>query len=225
MIVVLGGTGLLGIELNKLDKDLCCSGREIDITNYSKLQEYLDSKKPTVIVNAAAVTDSTEVLKDPVPAIDVNIVGAANVAKYCSINKIRLVYISTDYVYTGTGNHRETDPLLPNNSYAWTKLGGECSSRLVTDYCIIRTSFGSTKFPYPGAYVNLFSSKEYVDVIAPKILSIVKSQQKGVINVGGSRKSLYLYAKERNEVKQIKLSSTKDFSLNTEIYDNGFRTE
>lgn len=219
MIVILGGTGLLGTELQKLDPTLICIGREVDITDYETIHDYLNHHNPDIIVNAAAVINSVEVSKDPVPAIETNIIGAANIAKYCSQHNKRLVYISTDYVYPGTGNHTEQDALYPHNEYAWTKLGGECSSRLVEDYCIIRTSFGNSKFPYPQAYTDLLTSKEYVDVIAPKILEVIKSQYKGIINVGGPKKSSYIYASERNNVMPVESGILKDFSLNTEIFN------
>lgn len=222
MIAILGGTGLLGAELKKLDPSLICTGREIDICDYRELSKYLNKLNPDIVVNAAAVTDSIQVAKDPIPAIDTNIIGAANIAKYCYQHNKRLVYISTDYVYPGTGNHTETDTLLPNNEYAWTKLGGECSSKLITDHCIVRTSFGSRKFPYPAAYTNLVTSKEYVDIIAPQILKIIKSKLTGTVNVGGSKKSSYIYASQHNKVGKIQLEHSKDFSLNLTRYNENF---
>ncbi len=87
-----------------------------------------------------------------------------------------IVYISTDYVYLGTGNHAEIDPLYPNNEYAWTKLGGECSTKLVKDHLIIRTSFGPLKFPYKEAFENLWVSKDYINVIAPKLQSMLAAK-------------------------------------------------
>lgn len=222
MIVVLGGTGLLGQELQKIDPTLVCTGREVDITSYEEIYNYLNKINPEVVINAAAITNSVEVAKDPVPAIEVNIIGAANIAKYCQKFNKRLVYISTDYIYTGTGNHTEEEALLPNNEYAWTKLAGECSTRLVSNYCILRTSFGSKKFPYPFAYTNLFTSKDYVDIIAPRLLKVAKSSFVGILNVGGSRKSSYIYALEHNDPEPFELEQSKDFSLNTAKYNENF---
>ena len=222
MIAILGGTGLLGKELQKLDPSSVCTGREIDITNFKEVFYYLNKVNPDTVVNAAAITNSIEVSENPIPAIDVNIIGAANIAKYCQQYGKRLVYISTDYVYPGTGNHVEDDALYPNNEYAWTKLGGECSSRLVKDHCIIRTSFGSRKFPYPAAYTNLFTSKEYVGVLAPQILKIIQSKLNGIVNVGGYRKSSYIYASQYSKVDKIQLEHSKDFSLNTAKYNENF---
>jgi len=61
-------------------------------------------------------------------SIDLNIIGTSNIVKICSDFKIKLIYFSTGYVYEGrVGNYKETDPVLPVNNYAWSKLGGECA--------------------------------------------------------------------------------------------------
>ncbi len=63
--------------------------------------------------------------KNIIKSIDLNIIGTTNVTKVCSKLGIKLIYFSTNYVYPGTkGNYKETDPLLPVNNYAWSKLGG-----------------------------------------------------------------------------------------------------
>jgi dTDP-4-dehydrorhamnose reductase len=221
-IAVLGGTGLLGKELQKLDSTLICTGREVDITHYKDIYDYLNEINPDIIVNAAAITNSIKVSENPIPAIEVNIIGAANVAKYCQNTCKRLVYISTDYVYPGTGAHVENDLLYPNNEYAWAKLGGECSTRLVSNHLIIRTSFGPLDFPYKEAFENLWVSKDYVDVIAPKILKAIKSDVTGILNVGTERKSMYIYASKNNKVDKGNLLVEKDFSLNLDLYNELF---
>lgn len=225
-IVVLGGTGLLGSELKKLDSSLICTGKEIDIVKYKDLSNYLEETNPDIVVNAAAETNSVQIKVNPLTAIETNIIGASNIAKYCLKYNKRLIYISTDYIYSGIGNHKESDDINPNNEYAWTKLGGECSSRLVNNHCIIRTSFGATEFPYQFAFDNIFVSKDYVDIIAPKILKIIKSNYVGLINVGTDKKSIYDYALKRNpNVQKAFLNSTKpeqDYSLNISLYNELF---
>jgi hypothetical protein len=66
-----------------------------------------------------------------------------------------LVYISTDYVFAGEkGMYKEQDELLPQNKYAWSKLGGECAVQMLDNYVIIRLSFGPDIFPYKAAFNN-----------------------------------------------------------------------
>jgi len=197
-VLMLGGTGLLGSEFKKIS-DFILSGREIDITIESELNSKLDVIKPDIILLAAAETNSVDIDKNPIPALETNIKGTANVTKYCIENNIRLIYISTDYVYDSkSDNHQEDEPINPFNLYAWTKLGGECAVRAHKNSLIIRTSFGSSEYPYEFAYGNRFVSKDYVDVIAPMIKDLVLSDEVGIINVGTDEKTLYEYAKQRN---------------------------
>lgn len=213
MICVVGGTGLLGSELYKIDNSLICLGSEYDIFNFSKLKQKLEEINPEIIINCAAKL-TLSVDENPIDAININIIGSSNLAKYCLTTSKRLVYISTDYVYPGVkGNYNEDDYLLPHNNYAWTKLSGEVPVRLVQNHLIIRTSFGSSIFPNKKAFDNLFSSKDYVDIIAPMILKASKSDTNGVINIGTEKKSIFQYANMRNEIESFSLEKERDFSL------------
>ena len=213
--LVLGGTGLLGKALKAIDHELICLGsKDCDITDPSNIYRSLTKYNPDLIILCAASLNDSEKLN----LIHVNICGSANVSSQCSYHNKRLVYISTDYVYESTlGNYKEFDALLPFNDYAWSKLGGECSVRLVPNHLIIRTSFGSSEFPYEVAYNNKWTSKDYVDIIAPMILQASQSDLQGVINIGTEKKTIFDYASQRNQVKGNPLtdnSSPRDSSLN-----------
>jgi dTDP-4-dehydrorhamnose reductase len=213
MIIILGGTGLLGKELSK-NKNTLAVGSEYDLYDFRTLEQFLDKKKPKIIINCAAIK-SEKVDEFPINAINLNIIGNANISKYCILNKIRLVFISTDYVYPGdVGNYIETDNLNPQNNYAWTKLAGESSTKLVPKHLIVRTSFGNNIFPYEYAYDNLYTSKDYVDVIAPMIYKVSVSDLIGTVNVGTNRKTILEYANKRNNVESKSLPVSRDFSLN-----------
>lgn len=214
--IVLGGTGLLGRELKNLDQNLVCLGsNHCDITEEDHLFYTFQSYSfDTIILTAAELTTAPNLA-----LITTNIIGASNVAKACLIAGKRLVYISSDYVYPGTsGNYKETDPISPVNNYAWSKLGGECAVRMVENHLIIRTSFGASEFPHKQAYNNMWTSKDYVDVIAPMILQASKSGLTGIINIGTEKKTMLNYARRRNpDVKAKPLTdnlSPRDSSLN-----------
>ena len=214
-ILVLGGTGLLGSELKRIDPELICFGsNKCNIEYTQDLADSFMEYNPDLVIICAAELNNTPIL----PLISTNIIGTANVARACLMRRVRLVYISTDYVYPSTnGNYKETDPVQPFNDYAWSKLGGECSVRLVPNHLIIRTSFGASEFPYEHAYNNKWTSKDYVDVIAPMILQASKSDLTGVINIGTESKTIYEFANRRNTVKGKPLtdnSSPRDSSLN-----------
>ncbi len=213
-IAIIGGGGLLATELKKVSPEVTLIKKKVvDVTKPSTFK-HLDLFD--TIIHTAALIDNTNILGNEINYIDTNIVGTANLTNYCITMGKRLIYISTDYVYDGTGDHKEDGPLNPYNLYAWSKLGGECSVRFLENHVIIRTSFGKTEFPYPKGFNNLYSSKDYVDIIAPLIMEVVNNREfRGTINVGTERKSLYQYALTRNkEVYPSSLPDTKDFSLN-----------
>lgn len=220
MIVIIGGTGILGVELSKNDNVISLNSK-FDLYSFNYLKNLLDRVKPSIIINCAAIK-SEKVDENPIDAINLNIIGAANISKYCIEKNIRLVYISTDYVYPGdVGDFKEDDNINPVNNYAWTKLAGESSTRLVNNHLIIRTSFGSSKFPHETAFDNLYTSKDYVDIIAPMIFKASTSNIKGTINIGTEKKSIFNFAKRRNN-KIVPSRKNKDmnFTLNTEKFKN-----
>ena len=220
-ILLTGGTGLLGIELLKLGADLIAPGRgDLDITDASAVATYVSELSPNVIIHAAAVTNNRDIEADPSEALDVNIKGTVNLAQACLGLQTRLVYISSDYVYKGDrGNYSESDEVLPSNLYAWTKLAGAAAVRAVTDHLIIRTSFGARVFHYPAAFTDKWSSKQYVDEVARKILKAAMGSATGVLNIGGPRRTLYEYASERNpQVQKISRGeSTHDATADTSL--------
>ncbi len=227
-ILLTGGSGLLGTELRRLEPHLLAPTREeLDINDAASVKKYVASHSPDIILHAAAMTNNREVEANPEMAQTVNVGGTANLVRACDGSRIRLVYISTDYVYKGDkGNYSESDEVEPFNLYAKTKLAGEIEVRGVPNHLIIRTSFGASKFDYPEAFIDKWSSKEYVDVIAPKILEAARSPLTGVVNLGGKRRSLYEYAVERNpNVNKSKLrdshhESPIDTSLNLSRWDD-----
>ena len=227
-ILLTGGSGLLGTEFLKLGTDVLAPTRkELDIRDASAVAAYVANAAPDIILHAAAATNNRTVEADPTEALDVNIKGTANIARACLGTDIRLVYVSTDYVYKGDrGDYAETDELQPSNLYAWTKLAGEAAVRAVPNHLIIRTSFGASQFDYAEAFTDKWSSKDYVDRIAPKILKATTGTVRGVLNIGGPRRTIYDYAVERNpDVNKARLSGSSldspiDTSLNLEKWES-----
>ena len=228
IIVCFGGNGTLGKELQKIDgKMFCPPSSAVNIENKEDVKEFIKTYKPDVVINAAAIIDNRILEKIPEKAISTNIIGAANVANVCIEENIRYIYISTDYIYRGNrGNYSEEDDIFPFNFYSWTKLGGEASAKGVKNHLIIRVSFGKSDFSYPVAFIDKWSSKDYVDKIAPLIYEAAISPLTGIINIGTERKTLFSHAKERNKaVKPVKLSETNfftpyDTSLNLQKWIN-----
>lgn len=209
-ILIFGGDGLLGSALSALDNKIICKNhKQCDVTDYSKVLHTLNNNDIDLVINCAAVIDNREINTHPSHAVNVNIIGSANVAIACNSIGVRYVYISTDYMYEGDrGNYKETDPIKPFNLYAWTKLGGECSAVAVQNHLIIRTSFGSDVFPYKEAFTDKWTSKDYVSIIAPLILEAALSPITGVLNIGTDRKTLFDYASAKNDVRAVKMNES-----------------
>lgn len=214
-ILLFGGSGALGQEILKLDRNIIApTHQDVNINYENDLSDFMYKGGFDVVINAAAETDNRAVEKNPEKGIRTNIIGAANLSILCKEYDIRLVYISTDYIYKGDrGNYLETDEILPFNLYSWFKLGGECSTRSVRNHLIIRTSFGKNRFDYGQAFTDKWSSKDYVDTIAPMIYEAACSPLIGILNLGSDRKTLFAHAIERrHDVKPVKISDTNYFT-------------
>jgi dTDP-4-dehydrorhamnose reductase len=214
-ILCTGGSGLLGRTLRRLAPEMQYpSSREFDVTDYPGMGAYAAGRRIAAIFHAAAFTSPPKIDQDPLRALLVNVAGTANVARLCLENGLRLVYVSTDYVFRGdAGNYKEDDSVFPVNRYAWSKLGGECAVRMVNDSLIIRTSFGPEPFPYEKAFTDQWTSREPVSAIAAKLLPLIGSGTTGVIHVGGLRRSVYEYARSVSGDRKIGEMSTAEVNF------------
>src|SRR5579859_370715 len=183
-VIFTGGTGLLGSEFRKIAPEfLYPSSQEFDVTKYELMEKYAQAHGCDEVVHAAAFTSPPLVDKDPAKAMEVNIIGTANLVKLCMKFGARLVYICTDYVFPGDkGQYDETDSVNPVNKYAWSKLGGECAVRMYDKALIVRTTFGPDRFPYERAFTDQWTSREPVSTISRKLLSLAGADLVGVIH-------------------------------------------
>lgn len=218
-VIFTGGNGLLGSTFKRLRPGLHYVARpEFDVTDYPKMEQYVALRECKMIIHAAAFTSPPLIDKDPQRAIDVNIIGTSNVVKLCMKIGAKLLYICTDYVFKGDqGNYKEEDPVFPVNKYAWSKLGGECSVRLYDNSLIVRTTFGPDVFPYAKAFVDQWTSRESVSVIAGKIIALIDTDMTGVVHVGGPRKTVYEFAKSLDPNKPIGELSIQDVSFKVPV--------
>ena len=214
-VIFTGESGLLGSAFKTIMPDLTYpSLDEFDILRYDQMETYVRERDFEQLVHAAAFTSPPLIDKDPMTALDVNIVGTANVVKLCAAFDARLIYICTDYVFKGDkGNYTEDEPVLPVNKYAWSKLGGECAVRLYDKSLVIRTTFGPDVFPYEKAFVDQWTSREGVSVIARKISKLIDKDIFGVIHVCGERKTVFEYAKSLDASRDIGTLSVHDVNF------------
>jgi len=227
-IVVTGGTGRFGSELNKVITKLKLyfpKKSELNILNIKSIKKYLIKKKPKYLLHLAGLSRPMDLHEKNIKkSIDLNIVGTANITKICSDLGIKLLFFSTSYVYPGRkGNYKEGDSLLPNNNYAWSKLGAECAVRMYKNSLIIRVSMTEKPFVHKKAFNDYITNFIFHEEIANHIFKLLN--KKGVINVGGKMQSVYNFAKKYNS-KIKKISAKKVFgknfplnpSMNIDIY-------
>jgi len=140
-ILITGGSGMVGKNISFGVKP---SSKELDITNYSDIENAIKKYKPEAILHLAAFIDMQKSEEDPLHAYEVNVLGTFNVAKACRKYKIYLTYLSTCAVFNGKKAlpYVESDKTDPLNVYGKTKLAGEMIiNDLVKESLIIRTGW------------------------------------------------------------------------------------
>ena len=215
-IIVTGGSGRFGKVLQRYKtkhKIFYPEKKDLDILNIKKLKKYLLKKKPKILIHLAGLSRPLDVHEKQIErSIDLNIIGTANVTKICKELNIKLIYFSTNYVYPGkTGNYKETDPLLPVNNYAWSKLGGETSVQLYKNSLILRVCMTQKPFVHNKAFANVKTSFIFHEDVVKILFKLLN--KKGVINLGGKPDYIYNFAKKTNSnIKKIWLRK-KDVSV------------
>jgi len=224
-ILLTGGTGRLGSELIKLIPGIVAPTRkELDITNPESVELAFQRYQPEVVVHAAAYTDVTRAEQERQACWQINVEGTQNMVRTALKYNSFFIHISTDYVFEGTrGMYKEDDPLGPViNYYALTKLAAEAAVRILPRHLIIRTSFRPRTWPYPVAFVDVYTSQDYVDIIAPEIALAISHYQDipyDTLHIATERKSVYELAKRRRPdvrpgtKKEAKVNLPDDISL------------
>ena len=197
-IIVTGGTGRFGKILKKIIKNkyLFPNKNELNILSLSNIETYFKKKKPKVLIHLAGLSRPMDEHESNISkSIKLNIIGTCNIVMACKKFNVKLIYFSTSYVYPGTnGNYLETDPLLPVNNYAWSKLGGETAVQMYQNSLIIRACMTERPFIHKKALNDVRLNFIFQDEIAEILPKLIKL--KGIINVGGPIRTVYDFAKK-----------------------------
>jgi len=213
-IVLTGGSGVLGRELvDLLPNAHAPTHAQLDICRPEHVLEALRELRPDVVVHAAAYTDVAAAERDRAACWRVNVAGTRAVVAAARDVGARLVHVSTDYVFHGDGappaaegrqpwsGYREDDPPGPvRNYYALSKLAAEEVARTLTGALVVRTSFRPRAWPYPVAFADVFTSQDYVDVIAPELALAIRNLERvpfDTLHIATERKSVYELARRR----------------------------
>ena len=206
-ILVTGSNGRFGKILKKIKTDkkfIFRDKKQLNILSLNSIRNNIKRYKPDYILHIAGLSRPMSIHdKKTSTSIDLNIIGTCNVVKEASKFGIKLIYFSTNYVYPGSkGNYKELDPVKPWNNYGWSKLGGECAVQMYKNSLILRVCMTEKPFVHKKAYANVKSNFIFQEDVAKLILRLLN--KKGLINIGGSAKTIYDFAKQNNKnIKKI----------------------
>jgi dTDP-4-dehydrorhamnose reductase len=232
-LLIIGGSGVLGTELIQQLTPLAQwdapSHNELDICKSDSIDKWIQGTQYDEIVLLAGEKDQLKIELDSHFAIQTNIMGVANVVDAIQRNKCqaRLIYVSTGYVYKGNQSyHKEDDGLLPCNKYAWSKLSGECTVRMLDEkrHLIIRCEFSKAPWHRNYAFIDQYTSREEVKITAYKIYGLIIKEATGTYNIGGKRRNVYQYAKSLDKSGKISKCKMKDFATVPLPYDSSLNT-
>lgn len=178
-ILVTGASGQLGYDVEReLERrgieHLGTSSRELDITDREAVERLMQSYRPDAVIHCAAYTKVDLAEDEPERCWAVNADGTRNMAAACREIGAKLLYISTDYVFPGTGEQfrRTDDPVSPVNTYGRSKLAGELAVQsLLEKYFIVRISwvFGKNGNNFVKTMLRLAETKADLSVVCDQI--------------------------------------------------------
>lgn len=157
-----------GIENKGIDRNDC------DITDEQSVHNYIKNYAPDVVVHCAAYTAVDKAEDEKEICYNVNVNGTKYITHICKEINAKMVYISTDYVFEGTGDkaYEVNDKISPNNTYGLTKYQGEEEVKNILDkYFIIRISwvFGINGNNFINTMVKLGETRSELNVVADQI--------------------------------------------------------
>lgn len=178
-VLVTGFNGQLGYDVVKelTARSVECLGvdlQDFDITNREQTLGFIKNYNPDVIVHCAAYTAVDKAEDDVEVCRRVNVDGSENLAIASKEVKAKMLYVSTDYVYGGSGDtpFEVTDPTDPKSVYGKTKLEGEEAVKKHLDkYFIVRTSwvFGINGNNFVKTMLRLGDERDALTVVADQI--------------------------------------------------------
>jgi len=238
-ILVTGASGLLGSKIVRLaeggyeiipthhQRSLFSNSVEMDITKIEEVFKVIRKLKPDVLMHAAGETNVDRCETDKESAWKANVEGTKNIAEACRKSGVKLIYISTDYVFDGEkGLYTEDDPVNPINYYGLTKLKGEeIVEKNCEKYAIARASAIYGWHPWKsnfatwiisslrqGINMNIvedhYDSPTLAENLAEIILKMVEKEVTGIYNTAGS---------ERINRYNFALNIAKIFNLNKNL--------
>ena len=179
-VLVTGANGQLGNSIRKIAAEypsfhfFFTDIPEVDITDATCVEELVRTNHIEAIVNCAAYTAVDKAETEQETARKINVEGPRNLAGIAKNANIKLIHVSTDYVFNGEGNVplKEEAPIAPVGVYGKTKLEGEIAVQEGgCDALVIRTAWLYSEFGgnFVKTMLRLGSEREELGVVYDQI--------------------------------------------------------
>lgn len=179
MILVTGVNGQLGYDVVKVleARDISCKGidiQDLDITKADDVMAYITQLNPSAVIHCAAYTAVDRAEEQMDLCVAVNVDGTKHIALACQQIGAKMMYISTDYVFSGEGEtaFEVDDTPAPLGAYGRTKLDGELAMQAVLqEHFIVRISwvFGVNGNNFIKTMLRLGAERESLNVVADQV--------------------------------------------------------
>ena len=178
-VLVTGVKGQLGFDVvNELEKRghvaVGTDVHNMDITDKAQVETVIKEANPDAVIHCAAYT-AVDLAEDNIDLCRrINADGTRNIAEVCKELDIKMIYISTDYVFDGEGTHfwQPDDERSPLNVYGQTKYEGELAVETILEkYYIVRIAwvFGVNGKNFIKTMLNLGKTRDHLTVVNDQI--------------------------------------------------------
>lgn len=177
--LITGANGQVGWELQRTAPDnisfLALNSQQLDITNKTKVYQAIQQFQPDVLINTAAYTAVDKAEEEQDKAFAVNAAGAGIVAEAAYDNGVRVIQLSTDFIFDGkkSSPYLTEDTPNPLGVYGASKLEGEQKVRMNSndEALILRTSwvYSSHSHNFVKTMLRLMNERAQINVVADQV--------------------------------------------------------
>ena len=174
-VLVTGVKGQLGFDVvNELEKRgieaIGVDIQEMDITDRTSVERVIRQEMPDAVIHCAAYTAVDAAEENEALCRRVNVDGTRNIAEVCKALDCKMIYISTDYVFSGEGEKpwEPEDERKPKSVYGQTIYEGELAvQELLEKYFIVRIAwvFGVNGKNFVRTMLKLAQTRDTISVV------------------------------------------------------------
>lgn len=177
-VLITGAGGQLGRELVLCAKSgtrcIALTREQLDISDGDAVTAVLEDVKPALLINAAAYTAVDKAESDAENAARINEFAPGILARACGVSGVRLIHVSTDFVFNGESNtpYSPDSPTAPIGEYGRSKLAGEHAvADCLPAALIVRTGWVYSRFGnnFVKTMLHLMSQRDDLGVVVDQV--------------------------------------------------------